>query len=184
MGWYALSVLIVPVVYAVSIVFYFKVGGRIIAPISAVAWLHLFVFKLPFSSLWEEIGWRGYLLPRIIRRSNDFVASIIVGVISAVWMSPFYGVLSSSAGREQWVSFQFFTLISTAMSVIYTCVYLETRGSLIPVIFLHSSALASGMTLIRALPSGERLPFVVSSSVLWVVALLLHVLARSSKNAT
>jgi uncharacterized protein len=182
--WYALAVGIVPVVYVLSVFFYIKIGGKIIAPISPASWLQVFVFNLPFSSLWEEIGWRGYLLPRLIRRYNNFVASIIIGVISAVWMCPFYGILSNSASRQQWISFQFFALISTAMSVIYTCVYLGTKGSLIPVVLLHSSALASAMTLIHALPTGERLPFIVSSSALWVVALIVHGLAERSQNTT
>jgi uncharacterized protein len=183
--WYTVAVGIVPAIYVLSIFFYINIGGKIIAPISPVSWLHLFVFNLPFSSLWEEVGWRGYLLPRLIRRCNNFVASIVIGVISAVWMCPFYGILSSSgASRQQLISFQFFALISTAMSVIYTCVYLGTKGSLIPVVILHSSALASAVTLIHAVPTGERLPFVVSSSAMWVVALMMHGLADRSQNPT
>jgi uncharacterized protein len=180
--WYAVAVGIVPAVYVPSVFFYINIGGKIIAPISPVSWLHLFVFNLPFSSLWEEVGWRGYLLPRLISRCNNFVASIIIGVMSAVWMCPFYGILSwSSASRQQWIAFQFFALISTAMSVIYTCVYLGTKGSLIPVVILHSSALASAITLIHAVPTGERLPFFVSSIAMWVVALMVHGLAERSQ---
>ena len=38
----------------------------------------------------EEIGWRGYLLPRLSGRVGLPAASLIVGVIWACWHLPFF----------------------------------------------------------------------------------------------
>jgi uncharacterized protein len=173
-GWYVFALLIVPLVDAVSVVFYIANGGKIIAPISLTVWLHHFIVYLPFIPLSAEIGMRGFLLPRLISRTNNFIASILVGAASALWGSPFYGVLSMSSTRQQWVEFLYFASISIALSVVFTCVYLGTKQSLIPVIALHSSVLASGTMLMHILPSGERLPYRVSWLAWWVVALLVY----------
>jgi uncharacterized protein len=183
-GWYVFALLIVPLVDAVSVAFYITNGGKIIAPVSLSSWIHLFLVTLPFAPFWEEVGWRGFLLPRLITRSSNFVASIVVGAISAVWISPFYGVLSLSSTRQQWVEFLYFASIHIAMSVIFTCVYLGTKRSLIPVVALHSSALASGTMLMHILPSGVRLPYRVAWVALWLVALLVYNYLGGSLNTT
>ena len=48
--------------------------------------------------LGEEYGWRGYLLPELIRRHSPFVAATIVGIIWALWHAPLLYGLSSRQG--------------------------------------------------------------------------------------
>ncbi len=41
---------------------------------------------------WEEPGWRGYALPRLLAERSPLVASLILGVLWSVWHLPVYFV--------------------------------------------------------------------------------------------
>ncbi|HEY2031424.1 MAG TPA: CPBP family intramembrane glutamic endopeptidase [Myxococcales bacterium] len=60
----------------------------------------------------EELGWRGYLLPRIARRLGFARASLVVGVIWALWHLPQF-FLSSADTYQQ--SFPLWTLEIVAL---------------------------------------------------------------------
>lgn len=45
----------------------------------------LILYGLLFVPLFEELGWRGYALPRLLNRYNALESSVILGVIWAVW---------------------------------------------------------------------------------------------------
>lgn len=53
-------------------------------------WLLVFAVNLPFAPLCEEIGWRGYLLPKLQSRFSPAVASLVVGIIWGPWHLPLY----------------------------------------------------------------------------------------------
>ncbi|MGB6016467.1 MAG: type II CAAX endopeptidase family protein, partial [Nodosilinea sp.] len=41
-----------------------------------------------FANICEEIGWRGFALPRLQKRHNAFIATLIVGTLWAFWHLP------------------------------------------------------------------------------------------------
>lgn len=91
----------------------------------------------------EEMGWRGYILPRLQAKYNALAASLIVGVIWSVWHLPkFYGT-GISGGR----SFIWFTVFCMAAAVLYTWLYNNSRGSLLLVTLFHASGNTAGMFL-------------------------------------
>lgn len=91
----------------------------------------------------EEIGWRGYVLPRLQAKYNALVASLIVGVIWGAWHLPkFLGV---GASNER--SFAWFLVFIVAEAVLYTWLYNNTRGSLLLVTIFHASGNTAGAFL-------------------------------------
>ena len=70
----------------------------------------------------EEIGWRGFLLPKLQKRYSPFVSSISVGVLWGVWHLNFTGGL---------LGFVLFTITITEMSILMTWLYNNTKGNLI-----------------------------------------------------
>jgi len=81
----------------------------------------------------EEFGWRGYLLPRFVRRMGVVPALLAVGVIWGVWHWPLlYQSVIAAPGRE------LVTIIVgiAYMSVTIGTVYLRT-GSLFLAMLLH-----------------------------------------------
>jgi len=90
---------------------------------------------LLFGGLWEEPGWTGYALPRVLGPSAHrpvfwlLAAVLIAGVLRAVWHLPL--VLY---GHLPWYDFLFYNL---ALQFVITWLYLGTRGSVLVVMLFH-----------------------------------------------
>ena len=84
----------------------------------------------------EEVAWRGYLLPRLLERRGPVVASLILGVIWWLWHLPLVWTVGAAIqGQPLWL----LLLDLLAKSLIFTAVFLRTRGSLLIAILLHAS---------------------------------------------
>lgn len=84
----------------------------------------------------EEIGWRGYALPRLQARTHPLLASVIVGVLWGFWHLPYFwneGTVHNN------MSLPFFVLSTIGYAILYTWVYNGTRGSLFLVCLLHAA---------------------------------------------
>ena len=99
----------------------------------------IIVFAL-VASTWvqagEELGWRGYALPRLARPFGLGRASIILGAIWATWHLPlFFAPGADKLGQ----SFPVYFLGVTAVSVAMAWLYWKTGGSLLLVMLLHAA---------------------------------------------
>ena len=92
-------------------------------------------FSTPFQA-GEEIGWRGYALPRLAARFGLARASLLLGVIWACWHLPLFFV---RGGDTYGQSFFVYVLQVTALSVAMAWLYARTHGSLLLVMLLHSA---------------------------------------------
>ena len=84
----------------------------------------------------EEIGWRGYLLPRLSERAGLRAASLIVGTVWACWHLPFFFI---AAGDQSGQPFAPYLLSVTALSVAMAWLYWRTNGSLLLTMVMHAS---------------------------------------------
>lgn len=91
----------------------------------------------------EEMGWRGYVLPRLQAKYNALTSSLIVGVLWGVWHLPKF--LGTGLGNER--SFAWFVVAHIALAVLYTWLYNNTRGSLLLVTLFHASGNTFGVFL-------------------------------------
>jgi uncharacterized protein len=90
------------------------------------------------AALGEEIGWRGFLVPRLAREYNFTWTAMISGMIWAVWHYPMFIVSDYYRGGELWFSLASFTTLLLAASVI--CAWLRLKsGSLWPAVILHGA---------------------------------------------
>lgn len=97
--------------------------------LSYINWL------LPFItySVFEEFGWRGFLLPHLQSKYSAFRSSIILTVIWATWHLPFF------LWRFQFslfITFGFFFAIFVGAMII-TSAFNFSRGSIVSVILFH-----------------------------------------------
>lgn len=125
----------------------------------------------------EEIGWRGYLLPRLQARMSALTASLLLGVIWFGWHVPLF----LQAGTPDWpIPVRAIFIISGA--VIYTWLFNNSGGSVLSVIFLHAGFNVWG-ALIGAHPSftGQLISGYILSGANLTLAIVLVVLfgARS-----
>lgn len=84
----------------------------------------------------EEIGWRGYALPRLFALWGLARASIILGIIWACWHLPFFFISGIDKSGQ---SFPLYLLQVTALSVAAAWLYWRTRASLLLVMLMHSA---------------------------------------------
>ena len=84
----------------------------------------------------EEVGWRGFLLPRLLQRYSPLISSLIVGLIWAAWHLPNFLLPSYPHYGLPFSAFVFMTL---AFSVLFTWFYLNTSGSLLIAIIFHAA---------------------------------------------
>ena len=137
--WYLVVVLGPVALSGGMVAFNAFVGGPAISVcvplLTVVITLAFFIF--PGSALGEEIGWRGYALPRLQSGRSALSASLIVGVIWAFYHLPLF--FTGQAFRSPSLLVPF-VVSGLALSVILTWVYNSTVGSLLLVVLLHAAA--------------------------------------------
>jgi membrane protease YdiL (CAAX protease family) len=135
--WYL--VVVVPAVLAGGMVaFNALLGGPAIsvdATLLSAAILLAFMI-VPGSALGEEIGWRGYALPRLQTRMSALSASFLLAPIWALWHLPLW--LTGAPGRTPLI-YAAFVVSAFGLSVLLTWVYNSTGGSLLLVVLLHAT---------------------------------------------
>jgi len=84
------------------------------------------------GAMGEELGLRGFALPRLQENNSPFRASLIIGLLWGAWHLP---VL---IGREV-LSIVAFSLLSFGLSFLFTYMFKGSGGSLIPVLLFHAT---------------------------------------------
>lgn len=102
------------------------------------------------SSMGEELGWRGLLLPRLQRRMSWLSASVVIGVVWGIWHLPKFFIKGDALAE---VSFPLFLLGIIANAILYTWVYNHTRGSLLLPLLFHTSTNITFLFLAAAAPA-------------------------------
>lgn len=82
----------------------------------------------------EELGWRGYALPRLLARQNAVTASLLLGTIHAVWHWPL--VLLPHQYMSD-IPVLPFTASLAAEAVVFTWIYRNTSGSVMLAALFH-----------------------------------------------
>lgn len=95
--------------------------------------------------LGEEGGWRGYLLPRLLERGSEARASLIIGIIWALWHLPIMVMFADWRSGVPLASYlPLYTVGVIGLSFVMSRVWLIGGGSLIPCIWLHGLVNAVG----------------------------------------
>jgi uncharacterized protein len=124
---------------------------------------------VPGSALGEEIGWRGYALPRLQAGRSALSASLILGPIWALWHLPLW--LTGAPGRTP-ILYAAFVVSVIALSVILTWVYNGTGGSLLMVVLLHATFNLPMTLAIDELGSRATVPLLLYFGLLVVAAIV------------
>ena len=90
--------------------------------------------------IFEEIGWRGYLLPEFAKKHNMFYSTIAVGLLWGAWHCKFaYGILG----------FILFVMLIICFSIFMVWVYMKTKGNMICMILFHFGVNIGSVTLLQ-----------------------------------
>ena len=136
----------------------------------------------------EEIGWRGYALPRLATHLGLGGASVCLGVIWALWHLPLFFLPGSGSDGQ---SFPIYLLHLTALSVAISWLYWKTEGSLLLVMLMHASVNNTTGIVPAAVPDAVDATSFQGSVVAWatvgvswvVAAVLLYRMRRAERGA-
>ncbi len=131
--WYFATVSIAILSIIVSFAYLFSQNSAIptIPILGIILMLLMGLFLGPLS---EEGGWSGFALPRLQSKYNAFTASLILGVLWAVWHAPLWFVPGSP---QSTMPFWLFFIATVALRFIMGWAYNNTNGSLIIAVLFH-----------------------------------------------
>lgn len=90
------------------------------------------------GALGEEIGWRGFLVPELLKSYSYTQTSLITGVIWAIYHYPILIFADYNMGTPIWFGLICFTVMIVSSCFIYTWLRIRS-GSLWPAAILHAS---------------------------------------------
>ncbi len=105
-----------------------RLGAFSKTPIKSV--LSAFALSIVFGGL-EELGWRGYLLPRLLTWLSPLKATLLISVIWAVWHIPLF-FLPGAAQYQN--NFLVFFMGTVTLSAIMTFLWIKTRSTLLAIL--------------------------------------------------
>lgn len=159
---------------AVALVY--RIGAGTWPRFGSTAWYVMvaaILISAPFQS-GEEIGWRGFALPRLAARFGMAKASIVVGIIWAVWHLPLFFIRGSDTYGQ---SFAVYLLQVTALSVALAWLYVRSSQSLLLPMLMHAAVNNTKDIVPSSLP-GATSPFGLNASpVAWLTVVCLWVCA-------
>ncbi len=91
-----------------------------------------------FTGLGEELGWRGYLVPRLHMIGGFTRAALLSGFIWTAWHVPLLVFADYNAGAPVWYSLLCFAVLAVGASFPFAWLRLKS-GSVWPAALLHAS---------------------------------------------
>jgi membrane protease YdiL (CAAX protease family) len=126
----------------------------------------------------EEIGWMGYAFPKMCRKHNALVSSILLGLLWGVWHLPAVDYLGTATphGTFWFPYFLVFTTAMMAMRVLIAWVYVNTKSVLLTQL-MHASSTGSLVIFSpsRVTAAQETLWYAVYATALWVAVAIIGI---------
>ncbi len=188
-GWWTFALFTFALMYLGGLVLAALVSGstlnlNLAQPI--YMFIPLFIMKFFLDAgLGEELGWRGFLLPRLQARHSALVSSIIVGIVWGLWHLPLFMLEGMSPTYEFGQAYGvipallvYTVFIVIPYSILFTWVYNNTKGSLLLAFVFHASQ--AWFELFRD-PGNLFGPYLGFAAILTVTAIVV-VLYSGAKN--
>jgi membrane protease YdiL (CAAX protease family) len=133
--WYLIGIVIMMLGTEAETIVAVLLGSDVAVPYAPISdYIFIFGVTLFLAGALEELGWRGFLQPRLQQRFSALRASIVIGVVWGLWHVPM--ILT---GTGDFTVFWEYMLNVIAMSVILGWLYNNTEGALPVVMVAHAS---------------------------------------------
>jgi membrane protease YdiL (CAAX protease family) len=181
MPWYLFSLLGVPLIMLLGTMIYsgnLPNLGALGGPSYLLSYLATYVFVMALGGpLFEEIGWRGFALARMEALHGPLLASVILGVLWALWHLPEFLVPSwaASSGGGGILGITLFIVTAITFTIVITWVFNNTRASVLLAILVHTSIDAFTVPLGEIFPAdavSSALPFIIGFGAVGIVLMV------------
>lgn len=148
---YAGALLMQPSILALAALLQSGREGYVSIGVSVSEDFLLFALGQLWVVMGEEVGWRGFALPRLEQLFPVRTATLVLAGAWGVWHAPMFGVTGSLQAREPiW----FFGSAIFAWSCVHTALHQRTQPSIVPNLAFHAFA---NLTLhLVAVPAAAR----------------------------
>ncbi|MFO7891997.1 MAG: type II CAAX endopeptidase family protein [bacterium] len=127
-----------------------------------------FISVLP-NTLCEELGWRGFALPKLQKKNNALISSLILGLFWGIWHIPMWMGLGQTG-----MDLLLMVINTIGAALLYTWIYNSTNGSLLLVWLFHFSMVVT-QYLVSSLPTYTK------SILSWIIVLIIVVTTGPKK---
>jgi len=153
----------------------YKLGSSPILSVFGPGQFMMLPFVVAFAfpnALGEELGWRGFALPKLQTKYNALVSSIILGLFWGFWHIPTWIA-------QQLTDLSVLTLLAEVVSmvpvaILFTWIYNNTNGSLLLAWLLHTSMAITGYFI-------PLLPTPTERILSWLVAILVVIVTGPTR---
>jgi membrane protease YdiL (CAAX protease family) len=137
--------------------------------LAPVLWIVILIVGGPLG---EEIGWRGFALPRLLSRIGPLPSSLVIAVMWLVWHLPLFWL---EGAAQKGSSIALFAVAVLAFAIVFTWFWIRTAGNLWLAITIHTSINFSSVGLPGIVPSldNETVFTPVFTSIVCACALLI-----------
>lgn len=105
----------------------------ILAPVNALVGSIL----LDIGPMGEELGWRGFMLPRLLQKYDDTKASVILGLIWAFWHLPTFLFPEWRGEVPIWLAVALYPISTIAIAFVMTKLHHWSHGSVLIAMLYH-----------------------------------------------
>jgi hypothetical protein len=166
--WYLIALLGPVCLLAVSAWVNVLMGAQVATEGPLVDWLELgklFGVQVVgvIAGAWEELGWRGFALPRLLTRLSPLLASLGLGVLWAVWHIPLF-----MSGDLPWAD----AAALVVLSVLFTAVFVRTKQSVLIAFLMHAALNAAGGIAVLLFEGSDRVQMYWSMTAVTAVVAL------------
>jgi uncharacterized protein len=144
-AWWVIAVLSPAALFAVGVAAAVMMGGSVpdlsllgqvnyMPALGLAAWIFWFLTY----GMGEEIGWRGFALPRLQYGRSAAWATLVLGLVWALWHFPAFFYLDTYQAMGLWM-FPFLAVTIVCGNVVYTWIYNSSGGSVLMAILFHAS---------------------------------------------
>jgi hypothetical protein len=154
-------------------------GARSLGLSTGIEWtkigpINLVIFVLVVG---EEIGWRGFALPRMIEKFGVGRASLFLGLLWGMWHFPTFFIKGVTQSE---VPILVYLAYTTALCGAFTWIWLHTRGSVLLATLFHGAVNTVGFTAV-GLPAPQRMWLTAGA---WALGSIVLLALGQERNAT
>ena len=137
--WYLIAFLALPIAGSAWVL---ATGHPLeLASLSAVPTILGSSLLLDPGPIGEELGWRGFALPRLLEQFSPAMAALILGVVWGIWHLPVFVI---PGFPQNGLNFPLFIVSTVTLTILMTWCHLHTGGHLLPAIIVHLMANHTG----------------------------------------
>jgi membrane protease YdiL (CAAX protease family) len=141
--WYAFVLLGIPAIVLVSaLVMPGALASFDASAVPRVMFLYVVAglfFLFAGGPFFEEIGWRGFALPRLQGLYGPLGGTLILGVLWALWHLPLFLIPTWDTPHGSPLDVALFVVLAIGIAVVLTWVFNNTKGSVLMTILAHGS---------------------------------------------